>query len=362
MTREVTMICDACSRVIDGASAALAETLLGPSASDVVDFCDWCVDDVREFLREKRIDRAMSDGKVRGPIERRREFVDVPDALLSAAALEEKRARVAAPFRAALARDEATVNRASDAKPKDPGLSPEMQAVIADIKGELKDASEEERARKKVPRCDECDPSFTCFDSNTACRKGAPLNFEAMTPPLEQSHREPRETQQSISAWAEATFGPATSNMSCAARANVEMAELVTALAADDKNPKARIECADIVIVLYRLCECNGWDLHAAIDEKMATNRNRKWTSDGNGHGQHVEEELDFDAVILALGDEEPDAPVFKPGKPIKPIEMKEPDIAQVATGPEPKSLSDEEVALWARGYVDRDFDPGWPR
>jgi hypothetical protein len=100
-----------------------------------------------------------------------------------------------------------------------------------------------------------------------------------------------KETQRSISTWAEETFGPAVSNASCAARANQEMAELLTALASDDHNKKTRIECADIVIVLYRLCERNGWDLLAAIDEKMAINRARKWQLTGDGHGQHIDED-----------------------------------------------------------------------
>lgn len=54
MSRETTMICDACSRVIDGIDSALAETLRGPSGDDAVDLCDWCVDGVREFLKKKR--------------------------------------------------------------------------------------------------------------------------------------------------------------------------------------------------------------------------------------------------------------------------------------------------------------------
>lgn len=97
-----------------------------------------------------------------------------------------------------------------------------------------------------------------------------------------------RETQASISSWAEATFGPVGANVRVAARANEEMAELLRVLATDDKSPMAAIEIADVVIVLYRLAARLGVDLHDAIDVKMAVNRSREWKLDGTGHGYHV--------------------------------------------------------------------------
>lgn len=66
MTCETTMICDACSRVIDGVSSALAETLRGPSGDDAVDLCDWCIDGVREFLKQKRTKAAKPSSVVDG--------------------------------------------------------------------------------------------------------------------------------------------------------------------------------------------------------------------------------------------------------------------------------------------------------
>lgn len=97
-----------------------------------------------------------------------------------------------------------------------------------------------------------------------------------------------REDQRSISVWAEETFGVATSNVRTAARANEEMAELIRALSIDDSNPDAITEIADVVIVLYRLADRMGVDLHAVIDAKMQLNRSRVWESDGSGHGKHV--------------------------------------------------------------------------
>ncbi len=96
-----------------------------------------------------------------------------------------------------------------------------------------------------------------------------------------------RETQATINEWIEATFGAAGSNLSVAARANEEMAELLMGLAVDDNHPKAVEEAADIAIILYRLAQRRGINLHDAIDAKMAVNRARKWNV-ANGHGYHV--------------------------------------------------------------------------
>ena len=95
------------------------------------------------------------------------------------------------------------------------------------------------------------------------------------------------ETQQSICAWAEETFGPATSATTLHARAMPEMEELADALMAGDRQEIAH-ELADIVILLYRVAHESGVDLHTAIDEKMAINRARQWMPTGDGTGKHV--------------------------------------------------------------------------
>jgi NTP pyrophosphatase (non-canonical NTP hydrolase) len=100
-----------------------------------------------------------------------------------------------------------------------------------------------------------------------------------------------RETQRSVAAWAAETFGPASSNARVAARANEEMAELLRVLTVDDEHPKAAEEIADVVIVLYRLAECFGIDLHGEIDRKMQVNRSREWKLDATGHGYHVRDD-----------------------------------------------------------------------
>jgi NTP pyrophosphatase (non-canonical NTP hydrolase) len=96
------------------------------------------------------------------------------------------------------------------------------------------------------------------------------------------------ETQQSISDWAEEAFGPVGSNARVAARANEEMAELLRALTADDRHPKAAEEMADVVIVLARLATRLGVELTIEVERKMAVNRAREWKRDGTGHGYHV--------------------------------------------------------------------------
>lgn len=66
------------------------------------------------------------------------------------------------------------------------------------------------------------------------------------------------ETPSTVSAWANATFGEAHTNAPLLARANLEMGELLIALAVDDRHPKALEECADVSICLYRYMDREG--------------------------------------------------------------------------------------------------------
>ena len=103
----------------------------------------------------------------------------------------------------------------------------------------------------------------------------------------------PKETTQTISDWAEKTFGVAGSNARVAARANEEMAELLRKVTSvTDRSAEDLIaqECADVVIVLHRLARRCGYDLYEAVDAKMEINRQREWKQDGSGHGYHVRE------------------------------------------------------------------------
>lgn len=106
------------------------------------------------------------------------------------------------------------------------------------------------------------------------------------------------ESQYKISAWADQTFGPASSNARVAARANEEMAELLRHLTADDYHPKAAEEIADVVIVLCRLMTRLGRDMGEEIERKMEINRARVWNLTTDGHGYHVR-----DRTAVATGE-----------------------------------------------------------
>ncbi|QAX99422.1 putative pyrophosphatase [Pseudomonas phage PaSz-4] len=106
------------------------------------------------------------------------------------------------------------------------------------------------------------------------------------------------ETQESITRWADDTFGvkhPAE----VAARMNVEVAELVAGLATvaavpvEDMDPELvqelQKECADVFIMLAQVAEKLDVDLQTVVDYKMGVNRRRNWTRSPSGKMQHVE-------------------------------------------------------------------------
>jgi len=166
-----------------------------------------------------------------------------------------------------------------------------------------------------------------------------------------------RESQASIVAWANQTFGPAASTVRVVARANEEMAELLRAITWGAEPSKIAVEAADVAIVLcraaaavnemplfsnaaaarseaplkpalhanraiadllleidrsgggaeffvarlitraffflHRVCEAAGSTLAEEVDSKMAINRARTWNLDGSGHGYHVRADQD---------------------------------------------------------------------
>ena len=54
---------------------------------------------------------------------------------------------------------------------------------------------------------------------------------------------------------------------------------------------EVRLEAADVAIVLMGFCERMGIDLERAITDKMAINRERKWTAQGDGTFQHIKKD-----------------------------------------------------------------------
>lgn len=105
------------------------------------------------------------------------------------------------------------------------------------------------------------------------------------------------ETQESITSWADDTFGP-KHPAEVAARMSVEVAELVAGLATVAAIPVADMdqelvqelqkECADVFIMLAQVAEKLNVDLQTVVDYKMSVNRKRSWGRSPTGRMQHV--------------------------------------------------------------------------
>jgi hypothetical protein len=131
--------------------------------------------------------------------------------------------------------------------------------------------------------------------------------------------RERGETSAAIAAWQTETFGLATTredrlyrsweamdeawaavrdmdwnirrpNLSHAIRAAEELSELISRLVADDADPRACTEVADVQIVLAGIPAAHGQEQRDLVNAKMIINRARSWKLTGDGHGQHMEE------------------------------------------------------------------------
>ena len=150
------------------------------------------------------------------------------------------------------------------------------------------------------------------------------------------------ETQQTISEWGRATFGR-SSALSVATRMNIEVAELLLALAELDRDQDttfkellranaqiaeavnayrnqhhlndhpeldrtdARVECADVAIMLDQVMDALGGDLVTEKTAKMAVVRRRVWAQTENGKHQHVEgAQIGEDGPLLAVASAQP--------------------------------------------------------
>lgn len=106
-----------------------------------------------------------------------------------------------------------------------------------------------------------------------------------------------QETQATILAWSQATFGPSTA-FSVATRMGREYKELIAELEQAQNEgeawrvevlrKKAAEECADIFIMLSQVSALLGSDLIATAQRKMAVNRDRRWATDAQGYTHHV--------------------------------------------------------------------------
>lgn len=98
------------------------------------------------------------------------------------------------------------------------------------------------------------------------------------------------ETQLTVCAWADDTFGPCTPQV--AVDRMLEEIDELRALEGDptvcEATRRIRDECSDVVIAMYRVAETLGFDLHKAIYSKMSLNRERKWQVSSAGVGYHI--------------------------------------------------------------------------
>jgi len=74
------------------------------------------------------------------------------------------------------------------------------------------------------------------------------------------------ETQKTIVAWAIETFGDLGTLPKLAARMNTEVAEVLREIVSEPMDPfKVALECADVAIILFRICEITDIDLREKV-------------------------------------------------------------------------------------------------
>lgn len=108
-----------------------------------------------------------------------------------------------------------------------------------------------------------------------------------------------QETQETITEWAETTFGPNHPAV-IASRMSVEVAELVSGLSTvahlpvEDIDPETlqalHLEIGDVEVMLRQVAEKLQVDIDTVVDYKMSVNRNRNWGRTASGHFQHTED------------------------------------------------------------------------
>lgn len=92
------------------------------------------------------------------------------------------------------------------------------------------------------------------------------------------------ETQKTINEWQDQNF-PSASEAGIIKHLTEEFHEFLN----ETFNNENRLEeAADIIIILYAWAKFNHYDLHTAIDKKMAKNRLRTWKIQPDGTGRHT--------------------------------------------------------------------------
>lgn len=106
-----------------------------------------------------------------------------------------------------------------------------------------------------------------------------------------------RTLTQRIMGWSDSVFGRSKSMMRVCKRLRVELMELETELGIHGLETSAgvpeglaniRSECADVALLLSKICTMAGGDLLQEMERKLLINQNRKWSTE-NG-GQHIKD------------------------------------------------------------------------
>lgn len=143
----------------------------------------------------------------------------------------------------------------------------------------LRDALEKHGSHNK-----DCALGWKWKEDGNTCDCGFDTALSLAAPDTRSDH----ETQATITRWAKDTFGEPLSLLQIWERMMDEMMELRRAMV-EGRPEKIAEECADTYIVLCQIPERLGYNLQDAVDRKMKINRGRKWKTNGDGTGQHIE-------------------------------------------------------------------------
>lgn len=140
-------------------------------------------------------------------------------------------------------------------------------------------------------------------------REVARFAFKAMVSAAPPAPQAEAETQATIAAWADSVFGQSQGPVPPLLRAINELVEACIAASISVADIHRRVESefarqmkkgatadpaalpsevAGTVIVLYRVAQAAGFDLHQAVDAEMRKNRGRQWFAKGDGTGHHL--------------------------------------------------------------------------
>ncbi len=256
---------------------------------------------------------ATTDGAVTGVLVE----MDVENVRASAALLDER--VVIVPAEALRSRPEGAVTMLASALEHDAQVVGDLRRRIAELEARLvgqphpSAVPEGWRLVPVEPTPEILDAMRTDPDGSKRDIPDAYLRWvyhaAVSTDPPAPSVWRPMETQSTIADWADGVFGPHQGPVPPLLRSINELVEACIAAGISQQEFRARVdaefvrqvkkgaaadltnlpaEVAGTVIVLYRVAQAAGFDLHAAVDAEMRKNRGRQWFAKGDGTGHHL--------------------------------------------------------------------------